>query len=487
MSTDTYLAVDLGATSGRVIVGQVTERSVTTTTVTRFSNVPLSWPDGLHWNLPAIYLHVLDGVRRAVTDFGTVRSVGIDSWGVDYGLVGPDGRMLGLPYHYRDSRTRGLTDHLDEGALYFRTGVPNQEINTLTQLLAERHTGTLDPAARLVFVADLVAYLLTGELGVERTLASTSQLFDPSGHWSDEVIAAHDLPRAIFPEPRRAGDTIGELRASIADELALDSTVEVRAVAAHDTASAVAAVPATTDNFAYVSCGTWALVGVELGRPIRSERSRIAGFTNELGAGGSIRYQKNLTALWILSECLRVWSRDGRSWNLPELIRAAYTVPAFRSIVDADTAELARPGDMPQKIARFCKRSAQPVPTTEAEVTRCVIDSLALAFAHYVDEAARLSDKTVDVVHVVGGGANNALLCQLTADLAGVAVIAGPVEATALGNVLVQAHGGNTTAELRTVRAASAASAPTARYEPRPSPAVTAARQRFAALLEPTT
>ncbi|WP_203433874.1 rhamnulokinase [Jiangella asiatica] len=485
MSTDTYVAVDLGATSGRVIVGRVSGRSVTTDTVARFPNEPLSWPDGLHWNLPAIYQNVLDGVRRAVRDAGDVRGVGIDSWGVDYGLVGADGRLIGLPYHYRDARTRGLADELDEAALYRRTGVPNQEINTLTQLVAERRAGALDPSARLVFIADLLAYLLTGQLGAERTLASTSQLFDPAGHWSEETIDAHGLPRRLFPETRRAGDVIGELRAGLVDDLGLRAALPVRAVAAHDTASAVAAVPAAGDDVAYISCGTWALAGVELDRPIRSEASRAAGFTNELGAAGSVRYQKNLTALWILSECLRTWSRDGRARDLPALVRAAADVPGFTGIVDPDAPELARPGDMPGKIARFCERTGQPVPATEAETTRCVIDSLALAFAHYVGQAAHLSGSRVDVVHLVGGGANNTLLCQLTADATGLPVVAGPVEATALGNLLVQALGAGTADELVAVRAMSAASSRTARYEPRGSPAVETARRRFEALLAP--
>lgn len=483
MSTDTYLAIDLGATSGRVILGRVGERSVRTATVARFANEPLAWPDGLHWNLPAIYRGVLDGIRQAVADAGEVRGIGVDSWGVDYGLVGPGGRLLGLPYHYRDARTRGLAAELDEAALYRRTGVPNQEINTLTQLVAEQRAGTLDPSARLGFVADLLAHLLTGRLAAERTLASTSQLFDPAGHWSDEAIAAHGLPRALFPDPLGPGDVVGELRAGVVDELGLDAPVPVTAVAAHDTASAVAAIPAAAPGFAYVSCGTWALVGVEVDRPIRTEASRVAGFTNELGAGGAVRYQKNVTALWILSECLRAWSHGGERPDLTELLAAAAEHPGYVSLVDPDAPELTRPGDMPAKVARFCRRTGQPVPVTRAQIVRCVVDSLALAFAHYADQAARLSGSPADVVHLVGGGANNTLLCRLTADAAGRPVVAGPAEATALGNLLVQARGGRTAGELAAVRALSAASSPTVRYEPRADPAVAAARERFAALL----
>lgn len=478
------MAVDLGATSGRVIVGEVGDESVTMSTISRFANVPLSWPDGLHWNLPTIYQHVLDGLRRALAEGGAIRSVGIDSWGVDYGLIGADGRVLGLPFHYRDARTEGLADHLDEAVLYRRTGVPNQEINTLVQLVADQRSGGLDAAVSLAFVADLMGYLLTGSIGAERTLASTSQLFDPAGRWADDAIAAHGLPRELFPEPRRAGDVVGELRTGIVDDLALTTAPVVRAVAAHDTASAVAAVPASDGAFGYVSCGTWALVGVEVAQAIRSEESRAAGFTNELGAGGSICYQKNLTALWILSECVRAWSHDGRAPVVSALIDAATALPAFRSIVDPDTPELARPGDMPRKVADYCERTGQPVPAGEAETVRCIVDSLALAFAHYIDQARRLSGAPVDVVHVVGGGAQNALLCQLTANATELAVVAGPVEATAMGNVLVQARGGGTAEELATVRAISAASSRLRRYEPRPTTAVRAARRRFAGLCE---
>ncbi|GAA1782624.1 rhamnulokinase family protein [Luedemannella flava] len=453
-----YVAVDLGASSGRVIVGAVDGNRVELTEVHRFANEPVELPDGLHWDVLGLYKEVLAGLRAAEPH--RPRSAGIDSWAVDYGLLDAGGALLGLPYHYRDRRTGDRVDPLDPAEMYRRTGLAQQPFNTLYQLRAD-DPARLAAAGGMLMLPDLFAYWLTGERGAERTNASTTQLYNAIARdWDDKLIAAAGLPRHLFARLRDPGTVIGPLRAATG----LDGTLV--AVGSHDTASAVAAVPATGDRFAYISCGTWSLVGVELPSPVLTEASRAAGFTNEAGLDGTIRYLRNVMGLWLLQECQRAWRAVGLSAETADLVAAAYTAPPFVSVVNPDDPTFLPAGDMPARIDAYCRRTDQPVPASPAAYARCVFDSLAVAHRAAVRGAAELSGRDVDQVHIVGGGSRNDLLCQLTADACGLPVVAGPVEATALGNVLVQAGADGGPRDLASLRAVVRASQPTRRFEP---------------------
>jgi rhamnulokinase len=426
-------AVDLGASSGRVMVASVSPDAVTLDEVHRFDNGPVSLLGRLHWDALRLYSEIVAGLRAAAAQRPDLASVGIDSWAVDYGLLDRDGALLGNPVHYRDSRTDGVMStvvgKLGAESLYETTGLQLLPFNTLFQLVA---AGSLEGAERLLLMPDLISYWLTGVAGTEVTNASTTQLLDVrTREWSSDLIARAGLPARLFGDLRRPGDPAGTLVPEV-----LDRPVPVTAVGSHDTASAIVAVPADGDRFAYISCGTWSLVGVELPEPVLSPASREANFTNEAGVDGTVRYLRNVMGLWPLQECLRAWPGA----DLPTLLGEAAELPPLRVIVDVDDPAFLPPGDMPARIAAACAATGQPVPGSPAEFTRCILDSLALAHRRAVHQAQELSGHSVDAVHIVGGGARNALLCQLTADACGLPVVAGPVEATALGNALVQAR-----------------------------------------------
>ncbi|MFH8487158.1 rhamnulokinase family protein [Streptomyces longisporoflavus] len=464
-----FAAIDLGASSGRVMVAHAGPDTLDLREAHRFTNRPVRTAGTLHWDILSLYAGVLDGLRAAGS--APLTSIGIDGWAVDYGLLDADGNLLGNPVHYRDTRTEGIAARawktVPATELYATTGVQYAPFNTLYQLLAARGSAQLAAAKHLLLVPDLLTYWLTGELGTELTNASTTQLIDPgTGDWSREVASRLGIDLGLFPPLRRPGDPAGHLLPQILDDTNLTSPVPVTTVASHDTASAVAAVPATTENFAYICTGTWSLAGLELTAPVRTEESREANFTNELGIDGTVRYLRNIMGLWLLQECLRTWSTD-----LETLLREAAGIPALRSLVDAADPAFLAPGDMPQRIARACAATGQPVPGTPAETTRCILDSLALAHRRAIEDAQRLADRSVDVVHVVGGGARNALLCQLTADACGLPVVAGPAEAAALGNVLVQARAQGLIRDRHEMRALLARTQQLTRYEPTGDPA----------------
>jgi rhamnulokinase len=452
--TRSYAAVDLGASSGRVMVVRIGDGELGLREAHRFANRPVRAAGTLHWDVLGLYREVLDGLRaageaeRANGPGARLRSVGIDSWAVDYGLLDAGGALVGNPVHYRDGRTDGVMDRVlaDVGAeaLYDVTGVQFLPFNTVYQLLAEsppEHTRTL------LMIPDLLAYWLTGEIGGEVTNASTTGLYDVrAGGWAYPLIERLGLPRRIFPPLRHPGDVIGTLRADVAEETGLSRSLPVTAVGSHDTASAVLAVPAEHERFGYVSSGTWSLAGVELTAPVLTEQSRSAGFTNEVGVDGTIRYLRNVMGLWLLQESLRTWREEA---SLPGLLAAAAEAPPFAALVDPDDRSFLPPGDMPARIAAYCTRTGQRPPPGRAETVRCVLESLALGHRAAIRDAVRLSGRPVEVVHVVGGGARNALLCQLTADACGLPVVAGPVEATAIGNALVQARAHGFTGDLR--------------------------------------
>lgn len=459
-----YAAVDLGASSGRVMVGRVGPDSLELTEAHRFPNRPVRVPEGLRWDVLGLYAGVLDGLKAA----GAVDSVGIDSWAVDYGLLDADGALLGNPVHYRDSRTDGIAGKVwatvPAAELYAATGLQYAPFNTLYQLTAARDSAQFARAGRLLMIPDLLAYWLTGEQGTELTNASTTQLVDPrTRDWAYGLAERLGIDLTLFAPLRRPGDPAGVLRPEVLEETGLSGPVPVTAVGSHDTASAVAAVPADGERFAYICTGTWSLAGLELDAPVLTEESRAANFTNELGLDGTVRYLRNIMGLWLLQECLRAWGEPG----LGALLREAADVPALRSVVDAGDAAFLAPGRMPERIADACRESGQPVPVSPAEVTRCILDSLALAHRKAVEDASRLAGQPVDVVHVVGGGTRNALLCQLTADACGLPVVAGPTEAAALGNVLVQARAHGRVGDLAGMRRLLARTQPLTRYAPR--------------------
>jgi len=447
-------AVDLGAASGRVITAVVDRDRLELTEVARFANTPRMSEGALRWDIRALYAAIEDGLRKA----GPVDSIGIDSWAVDYGLLDPAGVLLRDPVHYRDSRTDGVMaevlGRVPADRLYATTGLQLLPFNTLFQLAAERFA-ELTQARTLLLIPDLIAYWLTGEIGAERTNASTTQLLDiHTGQWSSFLSEAVGVPDGLLPPLRDPGTVIGRTK----------DGVTVTAVGSHDTASAVVGVPAADRNFAYLSCGTWSLVGVELDAPVLTEASRVANFTNEAGVDGKVRYLRNVMGLWLIQECLRAWP----SANLEELLREAAQVEPLRAVVNADDPVFLPPGDMPGRVSAACAASGQPIPETPAQIVRCLLDSLALAHRNAVDDARRLSGQDVDILHIVGGGARNDLLCQLTADACDLPVLAGPVEATALGNVLVQARAhGAIHGELASLRHLVRTTQPTRSFTPR--------------------
>ncbi|WP_046469564.1 rhamnulokinase [Allosalinactinospora lopnorensis] len=450
--TATFTAVDLGASSGRVITGRVGRAELRLAEVHRFGNHPVRLPSGLHWNAPGLYREVLDGLRAAAAHAPV--SVGVDSWGVDYGLLDATGALLGLPHHHRDGRTEGVahavTDAFGPQALYAANGLQFLPFNTLFQLAAARGGPQLDAAATLLLIPDLLAYWLTGQRGAEVTNASTTGLLDVrTRRWSASLAEAAGIPLSLLPALRHPGQRIGPLLPDAAEETGLADT-EVTAVASHDTASAVAAVPALTGRFGYISCGTWSLAGLELPGPITTGAARAARFTNELGIDGTNRFLRNIMGLWLVQESLRAW--DLRDDALPALLADAARAAPFASLIDAGDSRFLSPGDIPSRIAGYCRETGQPAPDGRGELLRCVLESLALAHRATLRRAAALAGRDIEVVHLVGGGARNELLCQWTADALGLPVVAGPVEATAIGNIIVQARAHGAAADLAGLR-----------------------------------
>ena len=468
MTSGSVAAVDLGATSGRVIVGRFVDGSIEMETVGRFLNEPIMTPGGLQWDLMALYRGVRDGLREAFRVAPDIASIGIDSWAVDYALMRGD-RMLGTPFHYRDERTEKGVEAVHDVAsfeeLYRRNGLQFLPFNTLYQLACEH--GVVESADAMLLVPDLFAWLLTGEKVAERTNASTTGLLDvTSKEWDLELAEKLGLPTRIFPKLVDPGETVGELLPSVAKELG--GSAPVVAVGSHDTASAVVAVPMKADRAAYISCGTWGLVGVETREPVLTDAAREHNFTNEGGAFGRTRFLHNVMGLWILSETIREWERgSGDKIDLPALLAEAREVAGPVGVFDANDPVFMPPGDMPGRIVTWLQENGQPVPSTRAEFARSIVESLAEAFAGAVRTASELSGIPVETIHIVGGGSLNELLCQRTADRAGIAVEAGPVEATAIGNLLVQGRAaGFVEGELDEMREAVATAFPTKRYAP---------------------
>jgi len=459
-----FAAVDLGASSGRVMLGRVGPEHLTLTEVHRFRNGGVRLPDGLYWDVLGLYTDVLTGLRAAARE-EHLAGLAVDSWAVDYGLLDARGALQGNPRHYRDPRTDAVIDDvhakLDPARLYGVTGLQFLPFNTLYQLAAEP---VLD-GRRALLVPDLLGYWLTGRQVAEETNASTTGLLDArTGGWSPPLLEALGLPHGLLPDVITAGEVLAPLTGEVGAEIGVDYALPVTTVGSHDTASAVVGVPAETDRFGYISCGTWGLVGVELDAPVLTEDSRKANFTNERGVDGTIRYLRNVMGLWLLSESMRTWDLRGVGVELDDVLTAAAALAAGGPRIDPDDPVFLPPGDMPSRIVEAAGlRDPEP-----AAVVRCILDSLAVAFAEAMADAERLSGRPVEVVHLVGGGSQNALLCQLTADAMARPVVAGPVEATALGNVLVQARThGVLSGDLAALRGRVRTASRLRRYEPR--------------------
>ncbi len=451
-------AIDLGATSGRVVHGRVSHDRLDITDVARFPNGAREDAAGaLRWNVSGLFEAALSGLEETVRRAPRLAGIGVDSWAVDYGLL-RDGKLLEEPYSYRDPRTaRGVElvhTKRDHQALYRTNGLQFLPFNSLYQLAVDAERGILARADRALLVPDLLTFWLTGREVAEFTNASSTGLLDLSGEtpeWDGSLLAALGVDPSLLAPLVEPGETIGPVTDAVATRIG--AKPDVIAVGSHDTASAVVAVPARTERFAYISSGTWSLVGVETPVPVLTEESRLAGFTNEGGVDDRTRYLHNVMGLWLLSETLRTWAERGGIHDLGALLEAAASVTGPVGTFDADDASLLPPGDMPARIEALLRAGDEPVPSTPAGLVRSILESLALAYARTLQAAARITGEQPEVVHIVGGGSQNALLCQLTADRTGLPVLAGPVEATAMGNLLVQARSfgavGDTLDELR--------------------------------------
>ena len=460
----TVAAVDLGATSGRVIVGRVRADRVTLHQVARFGNDPVRLPSGLHWDLLHLYARAVDGLRAAAAS-ERLDAIGVDSWAVDYGLLRGDA-LVGLPYAYRDERggrgVRTVHERIGFEELYGRNGLQFLPFNTLYQLASEAPPGL--GADRLLMVPDLLTFWLTGQAVNEVTNASSTGLLDPRTRaWDTDLMGRLGIPAHLFGRLVEPGERIGALTGDAAERVG--AAVPVLAAPTHDTAAAVLAVPMDPSRAAYISCGTWGLIGVEAPAPILTDAARAANFTNEGGVDGTTRFLRNVMGLWILTETLRGWEREGRGVDLVEILRAAEAEPAASDLFDVDDERFLPPGDMPGRIASWLGERGLAVPSTQPGMVRLILESLADAFARTARTAGELAGIPIERIHIVGGGSQNELLCRLTAQRAGVPVIAGPVEATALGNVLAQARGLGREGGLAELRDLVARSSDLRRYE----------------------
>ncbi|MFO0954097.1 MAG: rhamnulokinase family protein [Isosphaeraceae bacterium] len=498
--TSDYLALDLGAESGRGLLGRFDGQRISLEEVHRFPNGPVRMLDTLHWDAPRLFDEMKNALRKADASGAALDGVGIDTWGVDFGLVGRGDTLLGNPVHYRDARTQGMMEaafqRVPRERIYEVTGLQFLPFNTVYQLLAMRRSNSplLEMAETLLMMPDLFGWLFTGRRAGERTDASTTQLLDPrTGLWSDELCRVLELPRRILPELIEPGTELGPLRASVAEELNLSAAnrgVTVIAPGTHDTASAVAAVPARSrsagkagPDWCYLSSGTWSLLGVEVPRPVITEDTARYNFTNEGGVAGTTRLLKNIMGLWLVQECRRTWARAGREYSYDELVALAAEAKPFACLVDPDDDSFLLPGDMPARLSAFCRKTGQPEPEGVGGFVRCAMESLALKYRWAVERLERFVGNRIETIHVVGGGSRNALLCQFTADACGRPVLAGPVEATAVGNVLLQMMARGKLASLSDARAVVARSFDVTVYEPRDPSAWFDAVEKFSTLV----
>lgn len=491
-ATRKFVAFDLGAESGRAVVALFDGSTLRLDSVHRFPNGPVRVLDGLYWDVLRLFEDMKEGLRRCADQHGPdFAGIGIDTWGVDFALLDGNGELLGLPHHYRDPRTKGVMEEtlkrVPRAEIYERTGIQFMPINSLYQLLAmaRREATALRHADLLLMIPDLLNYWLSGERVCEFTDATTTQCYDPrAGDWARPLMERLGLPTHFLPTIVQPGTTLAPLLAGVAEETGCGQ-VPVIAPACHDTGSAVVAVPATGRDHVYISSGTWSLVGVEVDEPVINERALELNFTNEGGVSGTFRLLKNVMGLWLVQECRRTWVREGGELSYDEMARLASEAPAFAALVDPDDPSFLDPGDMPSRLRQACERTGQSAPADRGAILRCALDSLALKYRRVIESLDSLLGRRLSPVHIVGGGLQNRLLCQLTADVTQRPVIAGPVEATAMGNVIVQAMAAGEIASLDEGRAVVRASQTLLTYQPRTEHAAACddAYQRFSGIV----
>lgn len=473
MNALNVLGIDLGASSGRAMLGTLEGKKLTIREIHRFLNEPVTLCGRFVWDMPRLFREIKQALLKLSRSGETVDAIGIDTWGVDFGLLDKNGHLLSLPVHYRDARTNGIPEKvraiIPDEELFARTGIAFNSFNTLYQLYAMKEEGdpALESAQDLLFLPDLLAYFLTGKKGTEYTIASTSQLLDPfKRDWDRELMEKLGIPAHIFGEVKLPGTVRGTLLPEIAKECGV-AEIPVIAIGGHDTASAVAAVPAQEKDFAYISSGTWSLLGAEVQKPLCTEGVMKANYTNEGGVDGSIRLLKNIMGLWIIQECKREWDRRGSETSFGELVELSMQAPAFKAILDVDDACFLAPGDMPARIQAYCAKSGQPVPEGKGEISRVIYESLALKYRWAIERLEEdMLKKPIEALHIVGGGSKNALLNRFTAEAIKRPVIAGPDEGTIIGNLLVQAQALGAISGIRELREVVENSFPTKTFLP---------------------
>jgi rhamnulokinase len=491
MAGTNFVAFDLGAESGRAILATLHKGKLTLAEKHRFPNPTGRMNGHLHWNLLQQWEELKKGLKASAASNGgktvTISGIGVDTWGVDFGLLDKKGEILGYPYMYRDSRTDGMMERafkkVSREKIFNATGIQFMQFNSLFQLLAMQrdNPGLLESADKLLFMPDLFNYLFTGVKKSEFSIATTSQMYDPRKKtWATGMLKGLGLPTKLLPQVVPSGTVLGTLKRDVADECGVGQ-IPVIAPACHDTGSAVAAVPVegTGDDWCYISSGTWSLMGVELDAPIINEKTLKLNYTNEGGVGGTIRFLKNIMGLWLVQECRRQFIADGFEHSYAELTKMASERPGFESLIDPDHAPFLSPGQMPGKIEAFCKKTRQRVPKDRGAFVRACLDSLALTYRRTLEGMEDVLGRRINTIHIVGGGTQNELLSQMTADACGRTVIAGPIEATAIGNVLVQAMAIGAVKSLAEARKIVRNSFPVKRYEPRETGKWDAAYDRY--------
>jgi rhamnulokinase len=442
-----YLALDLGAESGRAMLARLLNHKVELHELHRFANSPVQLPNGMYWDALGLFHHLCEGIRAAHKATDELDGIAVDTWGVDFALLRRDGGLIECPRHYRDRRNNGIPEQVFQivprRELFFKTGIQIMPINSLYQLYAlnQEAPEVLEHACKLLFMPDLFNYFLTGALVAERTIASTSQLYDPVHKcFATDMLRKLGINGSLFAELVEPGTELGPPLPHVADCCDLDRDTNVYTTGSHDTASAVAAVPACANhNWCYISSGTWSLMGVELDQPIINDASMTANFTNEVGVEGKIRFLKNIPGLWPLQESRRAWAKEGLDFSYADLMERAAAAKPSATVLDLD--EFASPGNLPQRILDQCRRTGQQAPADPGETTRVLLHSLAVRYKQVLEQLEAMTGKTIDVIHIVGGGSKNKLLNQLAANITGRRVVAGPAEATAAGNALTQALG----------------------------------------------
>ena len=439
-----FLAFDLGAESGRGVLGHFDGERLTLEELHRFSNGSVRVLDNLHWDVLRLWNEIRAALSICSRKNIELSGIGIDTWGVDFALLGRDDVLLGFPYHYRDSRTEGMLEEafrcLPRTTLFERSGCQFLQINTLYQLLSMvvHESALLDVSETFLMIPDLFNFWLTGRKVCEFTNATTTQFYDPRKKgWSKEIYDALGLPYEILPEIVQPGTHLGRLLPSVAAETGV-SEIPIIAPASHDTGSAVAAVPAAGQDWAYISSGTWSLMGIEIPEPIVTDQALALNFTNEGGVGNTFRFLKNIMGLWLVQECRRTWAQEGNDISYPQMAQLAEAAQPFTALIDPDDNTFLPPGDMPARIVDYCKRAGQPSPLDVGSILRCALESLALKYRWVLEKLEAVRGRPINVIHTVGGGAQNQILCQFTADATGKPVVVGPVEATAIGNIVVQ-------------------------------------------------